>query len=80
MAREGHGVTYYATGIATVFVHFANGDVCCNNCEFCFKERAQDRCRCRLLRDEIIPTDCITFGTLPDCPIQVDFNDNKEEQ
>ncbi|MBR3552500.1 MAG: hypothetical protein IKN72_03820 [Clostridia bacterium] len=70
MARYEHGVTDYAVGYATIKVAFPNSDVCCNNCEFCFKEHSMDRCRCRLRHDEIIPSEAVKIGVLPGCPIE----------
>lgn len=72
MAREEHCVLFYKTGFATVPVSFANGKVCCKNCEFCYleyRDSSMQRCRCRLLKDEIIPTECVQFDVLPSCPI-----------
>lgn len=71
MAKHENGVTNYTTGYARVKVSFANNETNCLHCEYCWEDKGRlPRCRCRLLKDEIIPVDCVAFGRLPDCPIE----------
>lgn len=62
MQKDKGGVTHYKTGYATVPVHFANGEVTCQNCEYLFIEKGLNRCRCRLQYDRIIPIEYISYG------------------
>lgn len=72
MARTENCVLSYTTGYVTVEVNFPNKEVNCLHCEYLWEEKGKvPRCRCRLLRDTIIPIDCIAYGRLPDCPIEI---------
>lgn len=67
---QGVGITHYTKRIATIIVNFPDGDECCQNCEYCWEEKGYiKRCRCRLLHDDIIPVDAISFNRLPNCPL-----------
>ena len=72
MAKDrSNGVTHYAGGVAKINVYFANGEICCQNCEYLWEEKGRiSRCRCRLLKDTIVPTAAIDCAILPDCPIE----------
>lgn len=77
MQKDKSAVTYYKTGYATVPVHFANGDVTCQNCEYLYLEKGMNRCRCRLQRDKIIPIECMAFGIDEvGCPIVFEKGDD----
>ena len=70
MARNENGVTHYTEGTAVVKTYFANGNVCCKNCEFLYNDKGLGRCKCELQRGKIIPLDCID-GLDIGCPIEI---------
>jgi hypothetical protein len=69
VARNENGVTHYTEGTAVIKTYFANGNVCCKNCEFLYNDKGLGRCKCELQRGKIIPLDCID-GLDIGCPIK----------
>lgn len=70
MERE-HGVLYYATGYATIPVHFPNGQVACKHCPGCNKGDTDDGIwKCMYLGGQSMNKSDGKIGTLIDCPIE----------
>ena len=58
MPREKtQGVSRYTYGTATVRIAFANGAVCCKNCEYLLNDRGLGRALCKLQHNKVIPID-----------------------
>ncbi|HAS37302.1 MAG TPA: hypothetical protein DIW36_00165 [Ruminococcaceae bacterium] len=69
MPREkAQGVSRYTYGTATVRIAFANGAVCCKNCEYLLNDRGLGRALCKLQHNKVIPID-FTDGIDCECPI-----------
>ena len=67
------GVKFYTSGQATVTVFFAEHDLRCCNCEYCYAEEAMKRYRCRLTRN-------IVFAPFDDIPLSCPIKFEKEDE
>ena len=76
MERE-HGVLYYATGYATIPVHFPNGQVQCNFCPSCNKND-KDAWRCMYLGGQAFAPADGKNGILYNCPIEFEELERKD--
>lgn len=69
-------VTFYKTGVASVAVHFPNGDTVCRWCPFIRYDEPFKRCRC-LLTGEYLPYPMESMGV--QCPVNFEKEDEKYE-